>query len=160
MHKCWMYLPSRWGVQMTVNSFVWCWPWTVKWCSEHFYFHRRGWEVSKRLYADICVMRDEEKTRRLFTDSADHLQLDMQIDMKWSKQSKAELLHLLRLSRRTFLHPLTSTSTLAASIHTSNASWNKHLHQDFPVAFACTPQFKHENDFCFPGYRLGIAHFI
>lgn len=75
---------------------------------------------SKRLYADFCVMRDEEKTRRLFTDSVGHLQLDVQIDMKWSKQSKAEVLHLLRLSKVTFLHPLTSTTTLAVRIHISN----------------------------------------
>lgn len=73
---------------------------------------------SKRLYADFYVMRDEEKSRRLFTDSVGHLQLDVQIDIKWSKQSKAEVLHLL--SKVTFLHPLTSTTTLAVRIHISN----------------------------------------
>jgi len=33
-------------------------------------------------------MRDEEKTRRLFTDSVDHLQLDMQID--WNGLNRAK----------------------------------------------------------------------
>lgn len=98
-------------------------------------------------------MRDEEKTGRFFTDSVDHLQLGMQIEMKWSKQSKAELWHLLTLSE----FAASFDFNYFGSIDISNTFWNKHLHQDFPVAFTYNPQFEHEDSICFPRYRLGIA---
>lgn len=134
MHNCWMYLPSQWGGQMTVNSFVWCQTWTIKQCSEHFYFYWTGWEVSERLYADFCVIRDENYKALYYTDSVDHLQLDMQIDMKWSKQSKAELLHLLRLSE------------FSASMYFYNYFGSQHSH--FKYLLKQTPPSRFPSCFC------------
>lgn len=158
MHKCWMYLPSQWEGQMTANSFVWCQTWTIKQCSEHFYFYWTGWEVSKRLYADFCVIRDENYKALYYTDSVDHLQLTCRLI--WNGLNRAKQSSCICWDWVIFLHPWTSTTTLAASSHISNTFWNKHLHQDFPVAFACTLQFKHGNNIFFPGYRLDIPHFI
>jgi len=154
-----MYLPSWWGVQITVNSFFWCWTWTIKRFRTLLFAleQLKNLQEALRRFLFNEGWRENQKTFHRFSWPLTVRHADW---LKWSKQSKAELLHLLSLSRGTFLRPLTSADTLAASIHTSNACRNKHLYQNIPVAFACTPQSKHKHNFCFPGYRLGTAYLI